>query len=362
MDNAAIQNICQAFQIQGNFSLVEVIQSGYINTTYKITTSTSSYILQKVNHQIFKDIEGLSSNIVRITKHLQSKTSPEKQHQALQVVFTHNEQAYYKHKDHTFWRMFNFIPNAITFETIQNEWQAETMGKAFANYHEQLSDLPQPPLIETLPDFHNTSLRIKHFKTAIQNNSHGRNKDTQKEIDYLLKLAPEMHAVVELGKQHKIPLRTIHQDAKLSNILFDNTNQAIAIIDLDTTMPGYLCYDFGDAVRTGMNTATEDEQNLDKISLHLEHFKAFTKGYAANSHHFITKEEINTLVLGVKVITYEQAIRFLTDYLQGDTYYKTSYSKHNLIRTRVQIAFLKNIIKYYDVLTNYVMEQYTVFS
>ena len=350
--------IINTFQIKGTYITTETINSGYINATYKINTTQASYILQKVNHHIFKNVKELTQNIIRITEHIKAKTPKENQENTLEVILTNTNNGFYKDDEGNFWRMFNYLPDSITFEILQNPSQATALGIAFATFQKQLIDLPEPPLFEILPNFHNTSIRIEQFKEAIKNNVDNRLATVEEEVTYLLNLALEMEEVVNLGKQQLIPLRSIHQDAKLSNILFNQHNETLCIIDLDTTMPGYLCYDFGDAVRTGMNTAGEEEKDISKVGLHFDLFKAFAKGYASVSKDFITPKEIDTLVLGAKIITYEQAIRFLADYLNGDIYYQTSYPEHNLIRTKVQIALLKDILAHYEEMCAYVKKQY----
>lgn len=351
-----ITSIIQAFKIEGNFIASEIINSGYINNTYKIITSDESYILQRINNHIFKDVDKLSENIHRITTHIQSKTSKEKQGKVLIIIPTKGGNKYYKNNDGSFWRMFNYIHDSKTIETLNNEKQAESLGRAFGNYHKVLSDLPMPKLFDVLPDFHNTPKRIEQLKKAInQNNKHIKVKD---QVDYLLSLASEMYEIITLGNQQKIPLRTIHQDAKVGNILFNQNDEIICIIDLDTTMSGYLAYDFGDAVRTGMNSASEGEQNISKVSLEMDLFKAFTKGYALVSKKFITPEEVKSLMLGVKIITYEQALRFLTDYLNNNVYYKIEYQEHNLVRAKVQIALLKDIIENFKKMNDFVIASY----
>ncbi|CAM1374505.1 phosphotransferase enzyme family protein [Tenacibaculum xiamenense] len=347
--------IIDSFEIEGSFVSSETIVSGYINTTYKITTTDTSYILQKVNHSIFKNVGELSKNIIRITEHIASKV---KDRFILKVIPSKINEGFHKDSEGNYWRMFNYLENSVTFEVLESEKQARALGNAFANYQKLLIDLPEPGLFEVLPDFHNTPLRIEHFKKAIEFNFENRKEHARDEINYLIDLASEMGEVVSLGNQKKIPLRSIHQDAKLSNILFNSSNEQFCIIDLDTTMPGYLCYDFGDAVRTGMNTASEEEKDVSKASLNMNLFKTFAEGYAEASKEFITQEEIKTLVLGVKTITYEQAIRFLADYLNGDIYYQTSYAENNLTRTKIQIALLKDIIKNYNFMYEYITQLY----
>ncbi|PQJ20718.1 phosphotransferase enzyme family protein [Tenacibaculum sp. SG-28] len=338
-----IIRILNAFAIQGDITNIEPIASGYINTTYKISTTSNTFILQKINHTIFKNVPQLTVNIIRITEHLSSKANTYSNGKNLRVIPTKENKGYYREEKHGYWRMFNYLENTKTFPILENKIQAEFLGKAFGEYQKMLLDLPKPDLYETIPNFHNTEVRIQQFEKAISIDLVNRISTAKEEIDYLLSSAKGMNVIQELGKQGKLPKRNIHQDTKISNILFDKDNKTTFIIDLDTTMLGYLAYDFGDAVRTGMNTANENEKNLNKVSLNLSFFEAFTQGYTKHTKDFITPDEIASLVVGVKVITFEQAIRFLSDYLNGDTYYKTSYTTENLTRAKVQIKLLKDI-------------------
>lgn len=352
-----VADITAFFELKGRFVTATPITTGHINSTYKVQTTQANYILQKINSEIFQDIEALTSNVLRITKHLAQKAS-ETSNFTLRALLTKDQLGYHKTADGSYWRMFDYLNNSVSYEVLEHREQAQILGKAFATYQKQLLDLPAPQLQETLKDFHNTPLRTTQLREAIQYDLSGRKRFAQNEIHALLKLAPEMEIISSWGAKNKIPLRSIHQDAKLSNILFHNATAEYCIIDLDTTMPGYLCYDFGDAVRTGMNTAAEDEQNLTVVALDLALFKEFTHGYASVAKDFITKNEIDSLLLGVKTITYEQAIRFLTDFLNGDRYYRVDYAEHNLVRTRVQLKFLQIILHRYDELASVIQQAF----
>lgn len=358
MEFVVLKNIASQFQIKGEISAISPIQSGHINTTYRVNTTKEAYILQGINHQIFTNIEELTQNILHVTQHIQSKlTTAKHAYKVLQVVLTQDEKGYhYDETTQSYWRVFIQIPDAHTYSVLEHPEQAHAMGVSFGEFHKQLSDLPAEKLYETIPDFHNTSKRFTALQRALEKDNHHRYTQAKEEITYLLQQESIIDRFQDIVSQ--LPQRIVHQDAKLSNILFDQSHQALAVIDLDTVMPGYLCYDFGDAVREGMNTAKEDEQDLGKVSLNLPLFRAFAQGYHQTTKDFITTEEVNSLILGVQLLTFEQAVRFLTDFLNGDTYYKISYPDHNLTRTKVQITLLKDILKHYDQMQAYIIELY----
>ena len=361
-----LNKIIEQFKVEGDVTDISSFGTGLINSTYRVLTSgdiTPDYILQSVNHNIFTNVPELTNSIIRITEHIKSKLSgkyseEELSRRGLTVVYTKDDKGYYKHEDGSFWRIFTLIKGSKTIEVLENEEQAEATGEAFANFQKMLSDLPKPDLFEILPGFHNTAMRIDNFKARVEENPEGRLAEVQEEVDFLMQFEDEMKSVIRKGEQGILPLRTVHQDTKLSNILFDENDDVLCVIDLDTVMPGYLCYDFGDAVRGGMNTGKEDDENIDNVSINMDLFKGFARGYYKASKDFITEAEIETLAFGAKLLTYEQSVRFLDDYLNGDKYYSTNKPKHNLIRTRAQIAYLKDLIKNFKEMDSYVRGLY----
>ena len=350
-----LNNIVEQFDIRGKIESISAFGSGHINTTYRVETSNCEfdYVLQSINTDVFKNIDYLSDNISRILSHIKNKLSlvfpsDEIFRRSLTLVKTKYGDSYYKDNDGIYWRVFIFITNSETIDFFKNEEYAYLAGAAFGDYQWMLSDLPSPLLYDTIPNFHNTPSRIAQFKKTIALDSYNRLADVQKEVDFLLSFEEEMSSIIKFGKQGIIPKRNIHQDTKLSNILFDKNGELLCVIDLDTTMPGYLCYDFGDAVRGGMNTGAEDDEDIENVSVDMNLYKSFVKGYAATTKNFILESEIRTLAFGAKLITYEQCVRFLEDYLNGDVYYKCHKPKHNLIRAKAQIALLQSIISNYD--------------
>ena len=360
-----LRNIAKQFKIDGDVYNVSAFGNGHINATYKVVMAKGGYdyILQSINTSIFTNVDELSDNILRISEHIKKKLRPvfsseQILNRSITIIKTKGDKLHYIDEKGSVWRMFILIKNSVTVDKLKDAAYAYLAGAGFGDYQWMLSDLPAPPLYDVLPDFHNTPLRIDDLTKAISKDEFARLDDVRAEVDFLLSFSPEMSRVIELGNGGEIPQRIVHQDTKLSNILFDNRGEFLCVIDMDTTMIGYLCYDFGDAVRGGMNTGAEDEQDLAKISVNMELFKAFTKGYAATSGVFITDNEIDTLVFGAKLITYEQCVRFLSDYLNGDKYYRCSKPQHNLIRTRSQIALLKSIIHNYDAMLHIVNDSY----
>ena len=361
-----LNKIINEFKIEGTVSKIESFGTGLINSTYRVLTKervAPDYILQSVNHHIFTNVPELTKNIIRITEHIRGKLSDkysdkELDRHVLTVVYTNDDTGFYKDEEGTYWRVFTLIEGSKTIEILDNGVQAEATGEAYGEFQKMLSDLPEPVLYEVLPGFHNTAMRIDNFKETVAKNPKGRLAEVQKEVDFLMQFEDEMKSIVRKGEQGVLPVRTVHQDTKLSNILFDENDNVLCVIDLDTVMPGYLCYDFGDAVRGGMNTGLEDDENIENVSVNMDLFKAFARGYYKSSKDFITPVEIDSLAFGAKLLTYEQSVRFLDDYINGDKYYGINKPKHNLIRTRAQIAYLKDLIANFDEMDSYVKGLY----
>ena len=361
-----LHKILDNFNVKGTIHHIKEFGSGHINSTFKVKTAEQcfpNYILQRINHQVFQNVPELSENIQRITKHIKSKLenqypAHEVETRVLSVIMTHSNNGYHKDESGNYWRLYKFIENSNTFDFLQSTTQAESLGRTFGEFHGSLCDFPSPNLFETIPDFHNVAYRIKQLNKSIRQNSHGRLHEVKKEVSYLLQFEDEMKKILRLGKSGVLPPRIVHQDTKLSNVLFDSNGEVLCVIDLDTTMHGYLCYDFGDAVRGGMNTGKEDDENLDNVSVDMDLFKAFAQGYAESTKKIITQAEIKSLCFGVKLLIYEQAVRFLNDYLDNDQYYRTHKEKHNLLRARAQIALFKDVLLQYEEMEQFVLSLY----
>lgn len=338
--------IISHFNIGGDIIDVNPFGSGHINDTFLVrTTSTdgTDYLLQKINNYVFKDVDGLMNNMVYVTNHLKEKIAgtgdPRKE--VLTLVKCHNGKYYCEDEQGDFWRMTCFLKDTRSYDLVTTNKQAYQGGVAFGRFQYLLSDLDPGLLIDTIPDFLNMETRLESFHEAIANDSAGRVAEVSGELEFLLNRAGAMTEIVQLGKGGFLPLRITHNDTKFNNILLDKNNDIQCVIDLDTVMPGYVAYDFGDAIRSIINTAVEDEKNLDLIKLNIPLFAEFTKGYLSETISFLTEQELKSLVKGVLLLPYMQAVRFLTDYLNGDVYYKIQFPEHNLQRTYAQMQLFK---------------------
>lgn len=318
--------------------------NGHINRTYVVEPK---YILQKINTDIFKDPDGLMENIVSVTEFLKDKIiadggNPLKE--TLTVIPTKDGKSYYKDADGSCYRCYEFILDSLTLETADSADDLYEAAKGFAVFQKRLADFPADKLHETIVDFHNTPVRFKALQDAIKNDVKGRAKDVQEEIEFALAQKDWISCIVDGLAGGSIPLRVTHNDTKINNIMFDiNTRKAMCVIDLDTVMPGSMLYDFGDALRIGAATGAEDETDLDKIWFNLEYFEAFVKGFAEELKGNLTKRETELLATSAMLLTYECGIRFLADYLNGDTYFRIHREHHNLDRCRTQFKLVKDM-------------------
>ncbi len=341
------------FQFIGTMDNVEIkpLGKGHINDSYKVVAGDKEYVLQKINHAIFKNVPELQNNIQRVTTHirgkLQEKGATEIERKVLTLVPTKEGELYYKDIQGDYWRLMDFIKESKSYDEISPEL-AYRAGLAFGDFQKTLADLPGGPLFETIPDFHNMEFRLQQFRDAVNQDAAGRKAEVSGLIEEIEKRADEMCKPEQLHREGKLPKRTNHCDTKVNNILFDNNDEVLCVVDLDTVMPGYVLSDFGDFIRTGANTGAEDDKNLDNVSVDLDIFEAYTKGYLENAASFLTDTEINNLAFGAKLLTYMQTVRFLTDYINGDTYYKTAYDGHNLVRTKAQFKLLQSLEENFD--------------
>ncbi|TAJ06907.1 aminoglycoside phosphotransferase family protein [Marinilabiliaceae bacterium JC017] len=350
-----IQTIVEQFKIEGNYESAKVFGSGLINTTYKVITkeeAAPNYLLQIVNHHIFKNVPELTRNIKRVTDHIRSKLVKENgadlARQVLNPIDTQDGLGFVQDAEGKYWRMFLFIENARSYDQLSNGHQAYMGGKAFGQFQSRMADLPGEPLYPVLPDFHNTEMRILNFIERVKADPAGRVKEVQAEVDFLMARSEEYKKVVQMGRDGIIPERIVHQDTKFNNVLLDENDNILCVIDLDTVMPGFVCYDIGDAIRNGANTGKEDDRELDNVSLNMELYEGFIKGFMEETKEVLTPAEIDTLAFGAKLLTYEQAVRFLDDYIDGDNYYKINSPDHNLVRTRAQIKLLQSMEDNFD--------------
>ncbi len=319
------------FATEGNILSVEPYGEGHINKTLLVVTTEKRYILQEMNTAIFPDSDGLMRNICGVTEHLRARGI-----ETLEVIPTLDGKSYYKGE--SCYRMYAFIENTVTYQSVTDEDVFRNSGRAFGEFQNYLAEFDASVLTEAIPNFHNTPKRFSNFILALESDAFGRAAECKSEIDFLLKNKDTYALVMEGLADGSIPLRVTHNDTKLNNILMDaDTNEARAVIDLDTIMPGSMLYDFGDSIRFGASTAAEDEKELDKVHFSIDLFRAYAEGYVSAVKDSITKREAELLPYGAYLMTVECGMRFLTDYLSGDTYFKTKYPGHNLVRCRTQL-------------------------
>ncbi|KAA8485837.1 Ser/Thr protein kinase RdoA (MazF antagonist) [Arcticibacter tournemirensis] len=352
-----VEGILSHFFIRGKVASITPFGSGHINSTFYVKNTDSNepdYLLQKINHSVFKDVPGLIGNILLVTSHLKEKlkdvpgADPDKE--VLTLVETKSGGFFTKDANGNYWRVYYFIKDTKSYDQVETPKQAFETGKAFGRFQKLLSDLDAEQLCHTIPNFHNIEMRLQQLHDAIDADPKGRVKEVEFIIDFINERAWQMGAVLRAGREGKLPLRIIHYDTKLNNVLLNKNDEVQCVIDLDTVMPGYVAYDFGDAIRTIINTSAEDEKQLDKINLNIPLFKAYTEGYFAEASGFLTENEIESLSHGMVLLPYMQTVRFLTDYIQGDTYYKIHFPGHNLQRSVAQMQLLNRIENEYDVL------------
>ena len=336
---------CQ-FQIEGEFAGATTHGSGHINDSYCVTFRQAGipdrYILQRINHSIFKNPIALMENIQRVTSHLAAKVScePDRSRLVLTLIPARDERAWHVDADGSYWRTYRFIENAHSFDAVQSTDQAFQAANAFGRFQKLLVDLAAPRLHVTIKDFHHTPRRFVALQQAIASDVAGRAILAKPEIEF----ASAHQSITNVLIDANLPERITHNDTKFNNVMLDDvTGEGICVIDLDTVMPGLALHDFGDMVRTTTSPAKEDEQDLSKVAMQFSMFEALVRGYLASASDFLTKDERQHLVSSGKLMTFEQGIRFLTDYLQGDAYYKVSYGEHNLHRCRTQFKLLESI-------------------
>lgn len=334
--------IVEQFNIKGTATSIEEFGSGHINDTYRIATDLADepeYLLQRINNYVFKDVDVLMNNIQKVTEHLQQKMKhlPNTEGKVLTIIPTRNKKLYYLDEENNYWRLMILIGNTRSYDILETESQAKEGGRAFGDFQALLADLDPHELDYTIPNFCNIEFRLQNFHKALKEDSANRKKDIEAEIKYILDRENAMNTILQMGERGELPLRITHNDTKFNNVLLDQNDRAQCVIDLDTVMPGYVAYDFGDAIRTIINTAAEDEADLSKIQLNVPLFQAYTKGYLETAHQFLTSNEVDSLLQGALLFPYMQSVRFLTDYLEGDVYYKIQHPLHNLQRTRAQL-------------------------
>lgn len=339
--------IVSKFHIRGTVSEIKPLGSGLINDTYKVETKevdAPDYVLQRINHAIFTNVDMLQKNIASVTAHIRKKleTAGEKDIDRKVLNFVDAEEGKtYFFDGESYWRVMVFIPKAATYEAVTPEY-SRFAGESFGHFQSMLADIPET-LGETIPDFHNMEFRLKQLRDAVANNAAGRVEEVRYYLDEIEKRANEMCKAERLHREGKLPKRVCHCDTKVNNMLFDEDGKVLCVIDLDTVMPSFIFSDYGDFLRTGANTGAEDDKDLNNVNFNMDIFKAFTEGYLKGAGSFLTKIEIENLPYAAALFPYMQCVRFLADYINGDTYYKIKYPEHNLVRTKAQFKLLQSV-------------------
>lgn len=349
--DAILPDVLSAYNFPGKIVSCTEFGNGHINGTFRITCDVEGkrlrFTLQRINHEVFKKPEELMQNIHRVTTYLAEKirdAGGDEARETLNIVKTKDGKLFYSHKNDMFWRVYTFIENVYTCETVSDTNDLYNAAFSFGNFQKQLSDFPADTLHETIVNFHNTPVRFAAFEKAVKDDLKGRAESVKKEIDFFMSQKNAMHICADALARGKLPLRVTHNDTKINNVLMDNaTHKGLCVIDLDTVMPGLAGFDFGDLIRSGTNTGAEDEPDLKKVELNVSFFEAATKGFIEGCGGALTANETEMLVDSAKNIVLEQGIRFLGDYLNGDTYYKISRPEQNLDRTRTQMKLAQEI-------------------
>lgn len=347
-----LEEIIKNFNIDGEYIGYYLSNDGHINNTFVLEFDDGlgkikSYLLQLINTNVFKNPDELMENIVGVTEYLRKivvDNGGDPERECLNVYFTFDGKPYYRDADGNCWRCYNFITGAHSCQSIDDPETFANAARAFGKFQCLLADYPSETLHETIPNFHNTLSRFADFEKAVSDNIAGRADSVRDEIDFVLARRDDAGVLVKLLEKGKLPLRVTHNDTKLNNVMFDNeTDEGICVIDLDTVMPGLSLYDFGDSIRFGANTAAEDEKDLSKVSLSLPLYREYTAGYLSTAGQSLTPTEVEYLPFSAKLMTFECGMRFLTDYLNGDTYFRIAYNDHNLDRCRTQFRLVEDM-------------------
>ncbi len=347
-----LQEISKKFQIYGEILHAETLKIGHINETYTATYDQGGmrvrYIHQKINRNVFKNPIAVMRNVMRVTTHIRKKlelaNARDVTRRSLIVIPTRDGKSFYQNGANEVWRTFVFVEGVETYESAQSPPQAYQAGRAFGKFQSLLVDLPGERLHETIPNFHNTRKRFIALQQAIASDRCNRAKEARAEIEFALKHEPIVDVILNAMAKNKIPERITHNDTKFNNVMMDVlTGEAMCIVDLDTVMPGCALYDFGDMVRTTTSPTLEDEPDLSKVKMQMPMFKKLAEGYLSTASSFLSKNEKAHIAFSGKLITFEIGVRFLTDYLSGDTYFRIHRPTHNLDRCRTQFKLVDSI-------------------
>lgn len=358
--NTDLKKIAGQFQIEGKIKEVVPLGEGFINDTFIIHTEKSSpkYILQRKNKRVFSPIPAMMENIKKVCDHIKAKVEKaggDPLREAMTIIPANDGKLYFLDEEDEYWAVSLFIEDTVAYEAAETPELAYAGGKGIGKFQSLVSDLKEP-LTDILPGFHNIRIRYEQWDAVLKKNPVGRKEKVTEEIEWIESRRNEMMDFWKLVENGTIPTRVSHNDTKINNILFDKNGEVLCVIDLDTVLNSTVLNDFGDAIRYYTNTGKEDDTNLENVSMNMEIFTAFAKGYLEEAGSFLTQKEIEYLAFSAKYITYEQVLRFLMDYIDGDNYYKIKSDDHNLVRTRAQYKLLTSIEEQYDTMKKVVKE------
>lgn len=344
-----LNDLVQKFDLNGQIDSIAPLGNGLINDTFKVTTTDGpSYVLQRINHHIFKDVELLQDNIVSVTSHIRRKLEADGasdiDRKVLTFISLKDSDLTYYFDGESYWRLSLFIEDAYTYETVNPEYSYYA-GRSFGHFEAMLADIPDT-LGETIPDFHNMELRARQLDEAVAADVAGRmaEEEVQEILKEMLVHRDEMCKAEKMHREGVLPKRICHCDTKVNNMMFDASGEVLCVIDLDTVMPSFVFSDFGDFLRTAANKVAEDDPRIELVEFDMEIFKAFARGYVESASVFLTPVEMENLPYAAALFPYMQAVRFFADYINGDTYYKIKYPEHNLVRTRNQMALFRSVM------------------
>ena len=358
MENKKLQSIVAQFALDAPVVEIKPLGAGFINDTFMVNTVgiASDYILQRKNKTIFTDVPAMMNNICMVTEHIRHKVvaaGGDPLREVLTVVKTQSGELCYRDAEGEYWAMCVFIGNSVTYQRADSPALCYKGGQGIGRFQSQLADFGQP-LFETIKGFHNIRWRFVQWDESLKVDKAGRVGCLSQEIDWINSRRDEMLNFWQKVETGEIPMRVTHNDTKISNILFDEQGEVLCVIDLDTVMSSTSLNDFGDAIRSYTNTGAEDDKELDKVSMDIELFKSYTEGYLSERKATLTSSEKEWLAFSARYITYEQILRFLMDYIDGDTYYKIAYPEHNLVRTHAQYRLLQSMESQYEEMCNIV--------
>lgn len=340
-----LKAIVAEFELDGKVTDIRPLGAGLINDSFVVSTDKDkfAYVLQRINHNVFKNVDLLQDNIEKVTAHIRKKLIEKGEKDIERKVLSYRKcgDKTYFFDGENYWRVMDYIKDSYTYESVTPEYSYYA-GKAFGDFQDMLADI-DAELGETIPDFHNMEFRLKQLHDAVSADAVGRVKEVQYYLDEIERRAEEMCKAERLYREGKLPKRVCHCDTKVNNMMFDEDGSVLCVIDLDTVMPSFIFSDYGDFLRSAANTGLEDDKNLENVNFNMEIFKAFTKGYLESAKSFLLPIEVENLPYATALFPYMQCVRFLADYINGDTYYKIQYPEHNLVRTKAQFKLLQSV-------------------